>query len=247
MDLRDRRLDPLVRVGDDQLHAPKPSPCQLSQEVGPERLGLGGADVDPQHLPSAVRVDGDCHDHGDGDDPPVLPDLHVGRIHPEVRPVAFDGAAEKGMDPLVDLFAQTGYLALGDARHAESLREIVHRARGDALDVGFLYHCCQSLLGHLPGFEEAGKVRPLAKLGDAKLHRPRSRLPVAVAVAIALDQSFGVLLAVGGPGQRPYLQRHEPFGGVPDHLTQQVRIGRLLTEALKCNSLFGHRSLSGAG
>ena len=36
-----RRLDALVRVRDHQLHAAQAATCQLAQEFGPDRLGLG--------------------------------------------------------------------------------------------------------------------------------------------------------------------------------------------------------------
>ena len=35
----------LLGVGDDRLHAPQAAPSQLAQELGPEGLGLRGADV----------------------------------------------------------------------------------------------------------------------------------------------------------------------------------------------------------
>jgi hypothetical protein len=48
-------------VGDDQLHAGQAAGDERTQELGPERFGLGGADVDADDLPAsrlvhAVRV-----------------------------------------------------------------------------------------------------------------------------------------------------------------------------------------------
>ena len=49
------------------------------------------------------------------------PDLHVGRVDPQIRPVALDRPVEEGLHALVDLLAQPGDLALGDAGHAHRL------------------------------------------------------------------------------------------------------------------------------
>src|SRR5688500_2312900 len=48
-DLRDRRLQPGVRVGDGQLDADQSAGDQAPEELGPERLRLGLADVDAQN------------------------------------------------------------------------------------------------------------------------------------------------------------------------------------------------------
>jgi hypothetical protein len=52
--LRDRGLQPAVGVGDRELHADQPALDQTSQEAGPERLGLGLADVDREDLAPPV-------------------------------------------------------------------------------------------------------------------------------------------------------------------------------------------------
>src|SRR4051794_16815943 len=49
-DLRDRGLQPGVRVGDRQLHADQAAFDQAPEKAGPERLGLGLADVDREDL-----------------------------------------------------------------------------------------------------------------------------------------------------------------------------------------------------
>jgi len=40
-----------------------------------------------------------------------------------------------------------------------------------------------------------------------------------------LRQAPGTLLTVVGAGQRTDLQFHQPFGGKPDHLAQQIGVG----------------------
>src|SRR5215211_6983191 len=68
---------------------------ELAQKASPERLGLGGTDIHAEHLAPAVAVDGDGDNDGHRDDAPVLTHLHVGRIDPQVGPVALDRAGKK--------------------------------------------------------------------------------------------------------------------------------------------------------
>lgn len=70
--LGDDCLDALVRVGDDELDASEATSGELAQELGPDRLGLGGADLHAQHLAPAVSVDPDGNDDADRDDAPLL-------------------------------------------------------------------------------------------------------------------------------------------------------------------------------
>ena len=69
--LGDGGLQALVGVGDDQLDAAQAAPRELAQEVGPEGLGLRGADLHAEHLAPAVAVDADRDDHRDRDDAAV--------------------------------------------------------------------------------------------------------------------------------------------------------------------------------
>jgi hypothetical protein len=87
-------------------------------------------------------------------DAAVLADLHVGRVDPEIGPVAFDRPLEEGLHPLVDLLAQPAHLALRDARHAERLDQIVDGTGGHTLDVGLLDHGGERLLRHAPRLQE---------------------------------------------------------------------------------------------
>ena len=169
--LGDGGLDALVGVGDDELDAAQAAPSELAQELGPEGLGLRGADVHAQHFAPAVCVDADRDDHRDRDDAVVAAHLHVGGVEPDIGPVAFERPVEEGFDPVVDLLAQPRHLALRDARSAHRPDEIVDRAGRHALDVGLLDHRGQRLLGHPPRLEEARKVRALAQLGDAQFDR----------------------------------------------------------------------------
>ena len=101
---------------------------QGAGEVQPEGLGLRTADRHAQHLAPAIGVDADRDGHGDGDDPPGLADLHIGRVEPGIGPVALDGAGEEVADALVDLGAEAGDLAAADALHAHGADQVAHRA-----------------------------------------------------------------------------------------------------------------------
>src|SRR4051794_24171705 len=59
-------------------------------------------------------------------------------------------------------------------------------------------------------------------------------------VAVALDQPFSALLAMGGAGQATDLQLHQPLRREANHLAQQISIGVLLTKRAKLHHLVGH-------
>src|SRR5450755_2612018 len=104
-DLGDGRLDALVAVADHQLDATQAAPVQAAQELGPEGLGFRVPDLQAEHLALALGVDPHRHYHGHAHDASGLPGLHVGRVDPQVRPVALDLAVEERADPLVELAA----------------------------------------------------------------------------------------------------------------------------------------------
>src|SRR5262245_6223507 len=158
---------------------PRSPARELAQERGPERLRVGRADVEPKDFAPSVTVHADRDDRCNRDDAPVLAHLHVGGVDPQVRPIAFERSLQEGLHLLIDLRAQPRYLALGDAAHAHGLHQIVHRAGGDALDIGLLHHCRERFLGHPPRLEKAREVGVLAQLGNAKLV---AGLPTPIAV-----------------------------------------------------------------
>ena len=142
----------------DELDPAQAPAGELAQESGPEGLRFGRADVHAQRLAAAVRVDAHGDDDRHGDDAPVLADLHIGGVDPEIGPIAFDGALQEGFDAPVDLFAQAGDLALGDAAHAHRLDEIVDGARRDALELpSSVDDGGERLFRHPARFEETGK------------------------------------------------------------------------------------------
>ena len=154
----------------------------------------------------------------------VAPGFDVGRIEPKIGPLALDGSVQEGADPLVDLGAEPGHLAFADTRAAHGLHQCVHVSRRDPLHVGLLDHGRKRLLGRSARLQKGREVAPLAQPGNAQLDRARPRLPVPVAVAIAVRQAIGAPLAMGRTGRGAHLQFHQPLGGEADHLTQQSGI-----------------------
>jgi hypothetical protein len=89
---------------------------------------------------------------------PGLACLHIDGNHPQVGPITFDLAVQNGASWLVEITAQVRALAPGDSAHARRLDKIVHRAGGDALDVGLLDHGGQRFLCGAPrGSRNSGK------------------------------------------------------------------------------------------
>ena len=235
-------------VGDHQLDASQPAPRQTAQELGPEGLGLRGADRHAQDLAAALVVDRHRKGDGDRDDAPGLAHLHVGGVQPQVGPVALQGPLEEAVDLVVDLPAQPGDLALGDAAHPHGLHQLVHRARGHALDVGLLDHRRQGLLGRPPRLQEAREVAALPELRDLQLDRARAGLPDAVPVAVALVDAIRRSLAVRRTGQTFDLQRHQALDRKADHLAKQIGIRTLFLQGLQGHHVVGgHRGTPSVG
>lgn len=63
--------------------------------------------------------------------------------------------------------------------------------------------CWARVSGYPARLQEAGKVAALAQLGDAQLAGPGAGLSVTIAMAVALGQPFGALLALAGAGPDP--------------------------------------------
>lgn len=61
-----------------------------------------------------------------------------------------------------------------------------------------------------------------------KLDGAGTGLPVAIPVAVALDQPLGGAFAMAGAGQAPNLQFHQPLGREADHLAQHLSVRAFL-------------------
>src|SRR6185312_11110749 len=123
----------------------------------------------------------------------------------------------------------------------ERFDQVIDRAGRDALDVGLLDHRRQRLLGQATGLEETGEINAFTQLRDPQLDGASSRVPVAVAIAVALVGAALAALAVSGAAESVALQRHQALGGEADHLAQEAGVGALLQKFAKGNLVVGHR------
>ena len=107
-DLRDRGLQPGVRVGDRELHADQAARDQAPEELGPERLGLGLADIDREDLAPAGLVHA-VRDHQRlVDDAAAVADLLDLRVQQQVRVGALQRPRAERLDVLVERRADRG-------------------------------------------------------------------------------------------------------------------------------------------
>src|SRR5215217_4315621 len=125
-------------VGHAQPDAPEAAGAQRAQELAPERLALGLADVEPEHLAPAglmhaVRKHQRLLAHA-----ARLPDALDLGVQPQIRVGALQFALAKHAHLLVEAAAEPADLVLAHAAQPELLDQAIDLARGDAVDVGLL-------------------------------------------------------------------------------------------------------------
>jgi hypothetical protein len=99
-------------------HPTEPSGDQRTQEGAPESAVLARTHVEAQHLPlAALRLHPYCYDHRDRGHTSVLASLEVSGVDPDVGVSAFERSVTEALALFIELFAQLGDSALGDARH----------------------------------------------------------------------------------------------------------------------------------
>ena len=232
-------------VRDHQLHALEAALDQAPQERGPEGLGLARAEVQADDLAPPLGVDRHGDYGGDGDDPAAVADLQVGRVQPQVGPLAFQRAGEEGVHALVDVLAQLGDGALRDAGQAHRLHQLVHAPGRDAADPRLLDDGDQRLLAHLPGLEEGREVGALAQLRHPQLERAEPGVERALAEAVAVVQPLRAALVPPGADQAFHVALHQQLQHGFRDRAQEVAIAGLLQQLGQWQSVLGHRSSSG--
>ena len=155
-------------VGDAQLDPVQPTSPQPAEELAPERLGLGRAHIQPDHLPAARFV----HRVGDHQrlvaHPTALADpLDLG-VHPQVGVGPLQGPLPEDADLLVQAAAQPGDLVLTQLVQARLLHQPVDLAGGDPVDIGLLDDGDQGLLGAAARLQKRREVAARAELGDGQ-------------------------------------------------------------------------------
>ena len=217
-------------VGDDQLHAGQAAPNEVLQEVRPEDLGLGRSDVQADDLAPAFGVDG----HGDygrnADDPPAFAYLEIGRIEPEIGPLAGQRALQEGQDALVDILAQLGDRGLGYPGHTHRLDQFIDPARADAADPRLLDHRNQCLLHHLARLQEAGEVGPGPQLGDFEVQRADPGVQRTVAIAVAPGRALAAAFMAARADQAVNVDLHDQLQDVLGNGAQKIRLAALRSQ-----------------
>ena len=105
------------------------------------------ADVAPEDLASAFGGDSGGDDHGHrGHLRDAVADFEIGGVQKDVGELGVVQAARpEDLHGLVELGADARHLGLGDPRvRPQRGHEVVHRAGGDAFDVGLRHHRVQS-------------------------------------------------------------------------------------------------------
>ena len=108
------------------------------------------------------------------------------------------------------------------------------------MHVGFLDDGDQRPLRRAPMLQEDRKIGALAQLRDLEIDGAGARLPGAITVAVAMVGALSAALVAAGIAQAVGFQLHQPVGGKPDHLVQQIGVGGLLKQRLQLHPLVGH-------
>jgi hypothetical protein len=109
--------------------------------------------------------------------------------------------------------------------------------------VGFLDDGHQGLLCRPARLEKAREVAAPPELRDLQRDPPSSRIPVAVAVSVALNLPQRRACTLGRPRPGLNLRLHDPFGRKGQHLAHKIAIGLLLNQFDQRHSVIGHRRL----
>jgi hypothetical protein len=206
-------------------HQPDPGQAafaQGAQELGPEEFCFAVADHHPEDFAAAVLGDPGGDHHRPRDDLVLDARLAVGGVEVHVREpdvVERPGAERDQLG--VEVGADPGDLALGDPGvRAECLDQVVDRAGGDAVDVGFHDDGVEGLVDPAAPFEQGWEEGAGAQLGDGQVQVAglggEGLVPVSVAQCHA---GIGVLVPSrsdpgGGLGFDQFLQH--PLGHGPD-------------------------------
>src|SRR5690554_4747662 len=238
-----RRLQTLMRVADDHLYTAQATPRQRAQELGPEGLGLGWHDSDAKDLTAPVRVYRDGYYNRHGHNPPALAQLYVGGVEPQERPVAFERAVQECLHPLVYFLAEARHLAFRGARQPHSLHQIIDGARGNPLNIRFLYHRHKRLLGRLARLKKRRKITAFSEFGNIQADGACAGIPSTRPVAIALVLSLRAALTAPGAANGGHLNIHQSLGSILDQVAQKISVIALGDCLRKVDYRIGHRVL----
>ncbi len=232
-----------VRIADHQLDPGQPPGFEGPQELHPEGLRFRRAKPQADDLPAPVGVGGDGDYGGHRDDPSAPTHLEVGGVEPDIGPVAGERTVQEIVHPLVDILAELGDRALGDAGEPHRLRQLVDTTGGDATDPGFLDHGNQGPLGGLARLQEAGEIAALPQLGHLQVQRAQAGIERALAIAVAPGGSALSPLMPAGADQSLDIGLHEKLKNGLGDGAQKIALIVLLQKLGKVHVGLGHRGL----
>ena len=242
-DLANRGPEPVVAVRDAEADAAQAAGPQRPEELAPERLRLGLADVKADHLAPAALV------HGVGDHQALLAhgaalsDLLDLAVEPHVGVAALKRALAEHAHLLIEATAQPRDLILRHPRDPELLDEAVDLARAHAVDIGLLDDGHERLLGALAWLQEAREVAPRAQLRDRQLDLAGARLPRPRPIAVALRDPIRRDLPELGPDLAGDLRLHQLGHHPRNALTHDIDV--LATHQLVDHLRSGHPPVLG--
>jgi Histidine kinase-like ATPase domain len=223
-DLRDRGLQPGMRVGDGQLHADQAALDQTTQEAGPERLGLGLPDIDREDLAPAGLMD-TMRDHERlVDDAPAVAHLLDLGVEEHIRVAALQRPGPERVDVLVQRRTDATDLAPGNAQ-PEALDQLVDASCRHAAHIRLLDHCQQCLLRAPARLQKRREIAALPDLRDLQLDFARPGVPAPSPIAVAVRGPVrGPPLAALSPDQLGHLELHQLRRDGLDRLADHVGV-----------------------
>ena len=191
-------------------------------------LGLRRADIHAEHLAPPVRVDADSDDHRDRDDPMVAADFYIGRRPARHKASRLQGADRGRLSP-ARRSPRTGATPGSSRRPLRPSRVRDRRPSGSRRPEYRLPESPRSAPSRpSAAARESSESTTPSEASGCEAHRPGARLPVPVAIAVALGEPVGRAFAMGDAGSGAHFHLHRPLSGEGDHVAQNVRIGGLL-------------------
>src|SRR5829696_864259 len=213
-----------MRIGDGELDADQAARDEASEELGPERLSLGLADVDRVNLPPPGLVNAVGDHQRLVDHAAAVTDLLDLGVEEQIRVAALQRPGPERLDVLIQRLADAADLGLANAQ-AEALDELVDATRRDPADISLLDDPEQRLLRALPGLEDAREVAAPPDLGDLQLDLPRPGVPAPRSIAVAMRRPIiGPALAMLGSDQLGDLGLHQLCGDGLDRLADHIGV-----------------------
>jgi hypothetical protein len=189
-----------VGVGDRQLHPDQAAGDQAPEELAPERLGLGLADVETDDLAPAGLVHAVGDDHAFVHHPPAGADLLDLGVDEQIRVAALERALAERLDLLIQQGADPTDLAAADAQ-PQRLDKLIHPAGAHAAHIRLLDHADQRLLRALARLQKRREIAAAPQLGDLQLDLARPGVPPPRPIAVAVRRPILRALAALGADQ----------------------------------------------